>query len=392
MTNDEGVDRTMSSRVPGGSQQGPAQTFRQEDDRQRNETRILGLHTMVDEMRQAMRELASRQVRLDELIKQLEALGQQNRLAIEQLGQDMNQSAQARILDENRTRQVIADFDSQLDDITRPIRALQSQVHELAETARRKTDDTGLVGKRFEEFRVQLEDVRSLADRSVAMAHGLRESIESTNDETDGLRRELMRTDDQIKMVDQDMRRRIAEVASSTEGYNSRIDELRSDTAHAFELIEHTRRVITPFEPAIEELREKDSGLRQDITRYSAQSTERIEAVMERLDAMAQDVDGRFGEIKQSHEQRFERVGERIEQVEEQHRQMTYRLSSLVNELEGLRQVDDGLQRELWVLHEQRVRLRLEQVQQELEYLARLRRDVEKDVPTPAPRQRRPEF
>jgi chromosome segregation ATPase len=382
----------MSSRAPGGVQPGPAQTFRQEDDRQRNEARILGLHTMVDELRQAMRELASRQVRLDELIKQLEAQGQQNRLAIEQIGQDMNQSAQARILDENRTRQVIADFDAQLDDITRPLRALQSQVHELAEAARRKTDDSGLVGKRFEEFRVQLEDVRSLADRSVAMAHGLRESIEATNDETDGIRRELMRTDDQIKMVDQDMRRRIAEVSSSTEGYNSRFDELRSDIAHAFELIEHTRRVIAPFEPAIEELREKDGVLRQDITRYAGQSTERIEAVMERLDAVVQDVDGRFGEIKQSHDQRFERISERIEQAEELHRQMTYRLSSLVNELEGLRQVDDGLQRELWVLHEQRVRLRLEQVQQELEYLAKLRRDVDQDAPATAPRQRRPEF
>jgi len=224
------------------------------------------------------------------------------------------------------------------------------------------------------------------------MAHGLRESIESTNDESDSLRRDLMRTDDQIKMVDQDMRRRVAEVAGSTEGYNARFDELRSDIAHAFELIEHTRRVIIPFEPAIEELREKDAGLRQDITRYSAQATERIEAVMERLDSMVQDVDGRFGEIRQSHDQRFERVSERIEQAEEQHRQLTYRLSSLVNELEGLRQVDDGLQRELWVLHEQRVRLRLEQVQQELEYLTRLRRDSDQESPSGAPRQRRPEF
>jgi hypothetical protein len=54
--------------------------------------------------------------------------------------------------------------------------------------------------------------------------------------------------------------------------------------------------------------------------------------------------------------------------------------------------VDDGLQRELWVLHEQRVRLRLEQVQQELDYLTRLRRDVEQEPPPDVPRQRRPEF
>lgn len=366
--------------------------YRQEDDRQRNEARILGLHSAVDELRQALRELASRQVRLDESLRQNEGVEAQNRLAIEQVRQDMNQSMQARILDENRTRQVIADFDTRIDDMTRPLRALQSQVHELSEASRRKVDDSGLVQKRFEEIRVQIEDVRSLSDRSVAMAHQLREAVEQANQESDDIRREMMRTDDQIKMVDQEMRRRVADVAGNTEGYSARFDELRSDVAHAFELIEQTRRAIVPFEPAIDELREKDGQLRQDITRYASQNAERIEAVMERQESIVQDIDGRFGELKQSQDQRVDRLSDRIEQVEEQHRQLIYRLSSLVNELEGLRQVDDGLQRELWVLHEQRVRLRLEQVQQELDYLTRLRRDAEQEPPTAGQKQRRPEF
>ena len=127
----------MSSRQTGGTGTPPGQTpYRQEDDRQRNEARILGLHNAVDELRQALRELASRQVRLDEALKQNEGIEAQNRLAIEQVRQDMNQSAQARILDENRTRQVIADFDTRIDDMTRPLRALQSQVHELTEASR----------------------------------------------------------------------------------------------------------------------------------------------------------------------------------------------------------------------------------------------------------------
>src|SRR6478735_11512468 len=319
----------MSSRQTGGPPPGQM-PYRQEDDRQRNEARILGLHNAVDELRQALRELASRQVRLDESLRQNEGIEAQNRLAIEQVRQDMNQSMQARILDENRTRQVIADFDTRIDDMTRPLRALQSQVHELSEASRRKIDDSGLVQKRFEEIRVQIEDVRSLADRSVAMAHQLREAVEEANQESDDIRREMMRTDDQIKMVDQEMRRRVTEVASNSEGYGARFDELRSDVAHAFELIEQTRRAIVPFEPAIDELREKDGQLRQDITRYASQNAERIEAVMERQESIVQDIDGRFGELKQSQDQRVDRLSDRIEQVEEQHRQLMYRLSSLV--------------------------------------------------------------
>ena len=377
----------------GGAAAGPSQTgYRQEDERQRTESRMLSLHTMVEELRQALRELASRQLRLDEGMTELEGLSGQNRLAVEALRQDMQQSGQARILDENRTRSVIADFDARLDDITRPIRALQSQVHEIGEAGRRKADDSTFVAKRFEEIRVQIEDVRSVADRSVAMGHQLRESIESANDQADELRRELMRTDDQIKMLDQDMRRRVTEVAESTGGYASRIDELRSDLAHSYEIIEQTRRAIVPFEPAIEELREKDTTLRQDITRYAAQSAERLEAIIERQDAIVSDLDSRFGDIRQSYDQRLERVNERIEEMEELQRQLTFRFSSVVNEIEGLRQVDDGLQRELWVLHEQRVRLRMEQVQQELEYLARLRRETGQESAPEKPRPRRPDF
>jgi chromosome segregation ATPase len=375
--------------VPTGS---GATGYRQDDERQRTEARMLSLHTMVEELRQALRELASRQLRLDEGMTELEGMNAQNRLAVESLRQDMQQSGQARILDENRTRSVIADFDTRIDDITRPIRALQSQVHELGEAGRRKADDSALIAKRFEEIRVQIEDVRSVADRSVAMGHQLRESIEAANDQGDELRRELMRTDDLIKMLDQDMRRRIQDVAEGNEGYASRIDELRSDLAHSYEIIDQTRRAIIPFEPAIEELREKDATLRQDITRYAAQSTERLEAIIERQDAIVSDLDARFGDIRQSFDQRLERVNDRIEEMEELQRQLTFRLSSLVNDIEGLRQIDDGLQRELWVLHEQRVRLRMEQVQQELDYLTRLRREHGQEAPTEKPRQRRPEF
>lgn len=382
----------MTDRRGGVPQASTAAGYRQEDERQRTEARLLSLHTMVEELRQALRELASRQLRLDEGMTEIEGQNAQNRLAVESLRQDMQQSAQARLLDENRTRTVVAEFDARIDDITRPVRALQSQVHELGEASRRKGDDTAFIAKRFEEIRVQIEDVRSLADRSVAMSHQLRESIESANDQGDELRREQMRTEDLIKMLDQDMRRRVQEVAQGTEGYASRIDELRSDLAHSYEIIEQTRRSIIPFEPAIEELREKDAGLRQDITRYAAQSSERLEAIIERQDAIVSDVDGRFGEIRQSFDQRLDRVNERIEEMEELERQLTFRLSSLVNELEGLRQVDDGLQRELWVLHEQRVRLRMEQVQQELDYLARLRRETGQEPAPEKPRQRRPDF
>jgi hypothetical protein len=55
----------MSNRTPGVPPAGiPA--YRQDDDRRRDEARLSTLQTQVDEVRQALRELASRQVRLED--------------------------------------------------------------------------------------------------------------------------------------------------------------------------------------------------------------------------------------------------------------------------------------------------------------------------------------
>ena len=60
-----------------------------------------------------------------------------------------------------------------------------------------------------------------------------------------------------------------------------------------------------------------------------------------------------------------------------QYRELGYRLSTFVLQLDELKQVDGTLRRDLWALHEQRVRLRLEQIQQELELVTGSRRIAE---------------
>jgi hypothetical protein len=88
--------------------------LRQDDERRRDEARLNALQNQVDELRQAMREVLSRQGREEELFKHYESANAQNRIAIEQLRQESQQSAQARALDENRTRQQVNDLDARL--------------------------------------------------------------------------------------------------------------------------------------------------------------------------------------------------------------------------------------------------------------------------------------
>src|SRR5690606_20420534 len=112
--------------------------YRREDERRREEARTAALQSQVDELRQLLRELASRQQRQEELFKHQQSLVAQTALAIEQVQKEAEQSSQARALDENRTRQKIEDLETRIDDGIRPIRSLQAHVTEILEESRKK--------------------------------------------------------------------------------------------------------------------------------------------------------------------------------------------------------------------------------------------------------------
>jgi chromosome segregation ATPase len=272
---------------------------------------------------------------------------------------------------------VIADLEQRLDDATRPIRSLQAHVGELIEASRRKTDDTGQHQKRYDELRGLIEHLTAVGDRNAVVTHQLRDSIDNVRGETDQLRRDILRSEDAIKIVDQEARRRITEVAQVGQNYSARIDEIRSDLTHAFDLIEEYRRSIVHIDPALNDLREVDVGLRQDINRFHTQAIERHEIVVDRLEDNRQATDAQFVEIRQAAEQRYERLGERIDEINELHRELGLRISAVAHQLDELRLVDAAIRRDIWQLHEQRVRLRLEQAQAELDLVTGQRRTAD---------------
>ncbi len=353
---------------------------RQDDDRRRDEARTVALQNQVDELRQAMREVTTRQIKDEELAKQQETILAQTRLSIEQSRQEAQQSSQARALDENRTRQMVQDLEARIDDGTRPIRSLQAHVTELLDTSRRKVDDSSQNQQRFDELVTMIEHLSSLGDRTTAITHGLRDNIEGVRSEVDSLRRDVIRTDDSVKIVDQEARRRTSDVQDVAESYGSRLDELRADLAHLYDTLEDTRRGLVHVDPTLDELRAGELSLRQDITRLQSTVNERHDMLIDMYDDARQETDARFDQIRLNLEERSERLNERLDEANEAHRELTYRVSDLNGQLEELRQVDASLHRDIWYLHEQRVRVRLEQVQEELDIATSQRRDAESDA------------
>ncbi len=355
------------------------ETYRREDDRRRTQAQAQTVHSQLDELRLALREISLRQQADQATIKQQDASIAQLKIALEKAGQEAQQSAQARALDENRTRQLIEDLEQRLDDSTRPIRSLQAHVTDLLEQSRRKVDDTTQNSERYGEVMTTMEHLTAMSDRTSAIAHGLRDNIDSVRSEVDELRRDVIRTDDSIKIVDQEARRRTTAVSENIESFTARIDELRSDLAHTYDALEDTRRGLVHVDPTLDELRAGEINLRNDLTRTQAQMDERHDQLIDMQDDARQETDARFDQLRHALEERIERLNERLEETNEVFRETTYKISEINAQIEDLRQVDASMHRDIWYLHEQRVRVRLEQIQEELDVATAQRRDAENE-------------
>lgn len=353
------------------------QTYREADDVRRDDSRSTGLQNQIDELRLLIRDLVEDRDHDHATIRTQEGEIAQLKLALEQARQEANQSAQAASLNENRTRQQLEDLEERLDDSMRPIRSLQAHVTDLLEQNRRKVDDSTQNKERYSEVMTNIEHLTAMSDRTSAIAHGLRDNIDTVRNEIDELRRDIIRTDDSIKIVDQEARRRVAAVTENIDGFTGRLDELRSDLSHTFEAIEDTRRGLVHVDPTLDELRTAEASLRTDLSKLQSQVDARHDQLVDLQDEARQETDARFDQLRHTLEERIERLNERLEETNEVFRETTYKISEINAQIEDLRQTDASLHRDIWYLHEQRVRVRLEQVQEELDLATAQRRDAE---------------
>ena len=353
------------------------ESYREQDDRKRDDARYHSILADLEEMRSTLREVMedrdSGMVMIKEQASEIAHLQQ----ALEQATNESRQAAQAAALNENRTRQFVEELEERLDDATRPVRSLQSHVTDLLEQNRRKVDDSTQNKERFSEIGANLEHLSAQTDRTSAVAHGLRDGIDAIRSEVDELRRDMLRTDDATKIVDQDSRRRVQGVSDLMDGFNARLDEIRADVAHTTETIDDTRRSLVHIDPSLDELRTGEQSLRADFTKLQGVSDERYDQVIDMIEEQRQETDARFDQLRHALEERIERLSERLEESNDSIRETGYKISEINSLMEELKQQDAALHRDIWYLHEQRVRVRLEQVQEELDLATAQRRDAE---------------
>lgn len=355
-------------------------SIRDDERRRREEARVASLQAQIDELRSMVRELVSRQSRVDEHAKSYEAGLSDLRTTVENHRREAAQAAQARQLEDARTREQMSTFDERIAESQRPIRTLQSHVSEIIDTLRRERDEDQGDLRRFQELETIIEDVAAHAERNAESFRTLRDALENVRTAHTQTQRDVMKVDDAVRIVDQDTRRRFAELSQEFERINERLDDVRPRFEQLEALIEDTRGSITHIDPAIEDLRGITKQLKDEIERAYAANVERDEVQSERIDELRVQLDSNVREVRQSIETYYERLTERIDEFGDRARELSYRFNVIDMRLDELADADLRVRRELWNLHEMRTRKRLEQIQGELEEVVDERRSIDAEL------------
>ncbi len=340
--------------------------LREDERRQRDEARLGAIEAQLEELRNLLREQGSRQARADEVDKGLEA-------ALDQLGQRLDaqrdaavQRDDARQLDITRVRQSLEELTEQIAAGIRPIPGLQAQVADVVDQVRTKFQDLTREHHRFDELQRQIDELPPQIDRNAELAYGFRDELGGLRREIEEARAQVQRAVDAGLVTEQEVRRRVGEVQAAIDTANARIDAVRDELPPLDVQIDRVRHELHQALPRFETLEAVDRELREEIERVAVADFEHQTRALARAEQVREAVLERFQEVERLNDTRFASTMVRFRELEDADRHLAHRLTLLAVRLEELRDEDVAVRQEIRRLEELRLRLRLDQAQQEI--------------------------
>lgn len=339
--------------------------LREDERRRRDEARLGEIEARLEELSRALLEQGSRQTRAEEWHKSLEA-------AVERLGgrldaqrAEVAQFNDARQLDVNRLRQATEELGVALEQGVRPIPDLRAQMADTMSQVRAKLQEVAQDRPRFDELQQQLDRLPPRIDRATQIAGGAREDLAGVREELVALRADLQRAADATGLVEQDARRRIGEVREAVDAVHARIDAVRDELPPLDVQIDRVRHELHEFLPRFDELAAADTALHEEVERVGVADFERHSQAIGRIEEVRAAHEAELRTVERLNDTRFTATMARFNDLDEADRHLGHQLALLAVRLDELRAADAALRAEMHQLEELRLRVRLEQAQQE---------------------------
>jgi len=357
--------------------------IRYDEQRRRDDARLGALQEQIDQLRLTLRESGSRHSQSEEtddtFAEALAELGER----IEDTRGAARALSDARIVEIGRLRADTEESDRRFSGAIAPLPNLQAQISDLSAFVRAKFQELGAERHRFGELQAQVDRLPPQVERAIQITREVRGELAAVRAEIDEIHAEWRKTNDAVGIVEQDVRRRVGDLGVRLDTTNGRIDALKDELPPLDVQIDRVRAELHGVLPKFDALTTADAVLREDIDQVGSYAQMRHDKTIAQAEATRASSDERLRVIERLNDTRFTATMARFEDLERADGSISHRLALMATRLDALRDEDEVLRGEMRRLEELRLRVRIEQAQQEVqivtERLAQLQGDGDDD-------------
>lgn len=344
-----------------------ARSTADEEYRRRQDLVATSLQNQIEELRRQVKDAQSKAAWVEEGQKQTGVKLSELVSAYEQLKQDKSQQDQARALQDQKLKKLIADLQERYDQPMKTLRQLQAQVHDFGEQWRKDRDQAGVsIG--------QLEELRQRQLAIQARMALIEESSEQVKDVLDEIRgkfeeqkRVLARSQEVWQIETQRFLRQDVEL-------DHKIEEAgkgRLDFAAKLQWLDEQRKSdrteVDKVSSRLESLEISREQATSAVQRIAEQLAIGDNVLQERLEQYRGLLQHELADLAEMVKSRLDRLASAMDAFEDRCRKLDSRLDLVPGRFEELKKRDEDLTGKLIALDEERVLRRIEQLQKELD-------------------------
>lgn len=335
----------------------PEITAKYEEERLRaqDQSQIVYLQGQLDELRRLIKDQTNKYNWAVEQVRKTEASVAQVQSMFERHTEEIRQTVEVARRDIASLRKDIASAMVKIDEGVRPIREMQSQIHQLAEARKQDRDSVFPLFARIEEAERKNLSVQAQVKESDDRYRQLITQIERLREADGVVAQEARRISDELQIEKQSLRRQAVEAQQLVTDMRSILDDHEARISRIDEIRQHIDTLAETLPGQIADVGAQIPDILVDIKRIERISTERFLMNQERLEDLRHQSDEKISVLHDTDEQHLRHITAWLERVDVWVRELEQRLSRSTTRLETVQQeqiahLADVEKRELRVL------------------------------------------
>jgi chromosome segregation ATPase len=329
--------------------------YEEERLRAQEQSQIVYLQGQIDELRRLLKDQTNKYNWAMEQLRKTEGAVAQVQILFERHANEMSQLFEGARREVATLRKEISTALLKIDEGVRPIREMQSQIHQLAEARKQDRDQVFPWFARIEELEQRLQTTLSTSREFEDRHRQLALQLERLREVDGAMAQDMRKLGEELQIEKQSLRRQAVEAQQLVADVRQELDDHRARIERLDELRQRIELFSQQLPERIEEVAGKMPELTGEIKRVERVSTERFLMNQERLEELRHQSDEKLVELRDSDEQNLRQTTAWLERLDAWCRELEQRLARGVGRLEESQlrhsaQIGELRQRELRML------------------------------------------